>query len=184
MKGVNLEQKGSCRCLDVLYDVRTTGWTSEASLRRDVNPIQTMIKDQRGFTLIEVMVLVVVLAVMILTIYIGVVYAEKQTLLNYRNRVATFIASGEIDKQYTLYMKEGYMRPYSGKQVVIDDQSDSILRGNVSISVKRDVEYNVSKQYGYSSVVAEVSWTDPENKKNRRIVLREDFYDVEGKVNP
>lgn len=179
-----MEQKGSCRCLESDIDVRTTGRNMEASLISSKNQLKALVTSNRGFTLLEVMILVVVLAAMVLTIYIGVMYAEKQTKLNYRHRVATFLASGEIEKQYTLYMKEGFMRPYTGRQVIIDDQSESIVRGSLSLNVTRDVEFHITKRYGYTALVAEVNWVDPETKKSNKVVLREDFYDVEGKVNP
>ncbi len=148
------------------------------------SPLKGLLRSQRGFTLIEAMIVTVVLAAMVATIYIGVVYAEKQTRLNYRHRVATFIASGEIDKQYTLYMKEKIMRPFSGRRVMIDDTSEAEVQGYVSVSVRRNVEYHVTRQYPYSYAVAEVQWLDPATEKTHTVRVREDFYNVEGKVNP
>ncbi len=148
------------------------------------SPLQGLLGNQRGFTLLEVMIVTVVLAAMVAVIYIGVVFAEKQTRLNYRHRVATLIASGEIEKQYTLYMKEKMMRPFSGKRVVIDDTSETGVQGYVSVSVNRGAEYHVTHQYPYSYAIAEVQWIDPETEKPHTVRVREDFFNVEGKVNP
>lgn len=142
-----------------------------------------LLRAQRGFSLIEVLVTTLVLVVLITTIYMGVVYAEKMVRHNYRHRVATFLASGEIEKQYTLYLKENIMRPFSGRTVIIDQTEQSTIRGQISVSVGRDVEFYVTKQYPYTYVIAEVNWTDPETNKAQKVKIREDFYDVEGKVN-
>jgi len=184
MKLEYLEQKGSCRCPVSEVDKLASDRNTEATLKSGMNQLKALVRNNRGFTLIESMILVVVLAALVLTIYIGVMYAEKQTKLNYRHRVATFLASGEIDKQYTLFMKEGFMRPYTGRQVIIDDQSESVVRGSLSLTVRRDVEFHITKQYGFTALIAEVVWIDPETKRNHKVVMREDFYDVEGKVNP
>ncbi len=48
-----------------------------------------LLSNERGVTLLEVLVTTMVLAVMVLTIYIGIQYAEKQSIQNYRNRAAT-----------------------------------------------------------------------------------------------
>lgn len=142
-----------------------------------------LLRANKGFSLIEVLLVTLVLVVLITTIYMGVVYADKQVRHNYRHRVATFLASGEIEKQYTLYLKENIMRPFSGRTVTIDQTEESTVKGTVSVRIGRDVEYHVTKQYPFTYVVAEVNWTDPETKKPQQVKLREDFYDVEGKVN-
>ncbi|PKN72747.1 MAG: hypothetical protein CVU50_06315 [Candidatus Cloacimonetes bacterium HGW-Cloacimonetes-3] len=162
---------------------KCSGILADAFQERKASHLAGLLRNQRGFTLIEAMVVTVVLAAMIATIYTGVMYAEKQTRMNYRHRVATLIASGEVEKQYTMYMKVNMMRPFTGKQVVIDDTSENIVRGAVTVSTKRDVEYNITKQYGYTYVTAEVSWIDPASKNTHKVKVREDFYDVEGKVN-
>lgn len=142
-----------------------------------------LLKAQGGFSLIEVLVVAVVLAVLILTIYMGVMYAEKQVRQNYRHRAATFIASGEIEKQYTLYMKERLFRPFTSSSVIIDETEEGTVTARLSVTTGRDVEFYVTKQFPLSYVTAEVSWTDPETLKPHKVRVREDFYDVEGGVN-
>ncbi len=184
MKVKSLKQIACPRSLAIDSANKCSGILADAFQERKASHLTGLLRSQRGFTLIEAMVVTVVLAAMIATIYTGVMYAEKQTRMNYRHRVATLIASGEIDKQYTMYMKLHLMRPFTGRQVVIDDTSEDIVRGAVTVSTKRDVEFHITKQYTLSYVTAEVSWIDPASKTTHKVRLREDFYDVEGKVNP
>jgi len=139
-----------------------------------------LLRAQGGFSLIEVLVVATVLVILITTIYIGAIYAEKQVRHNYRHRTASLIASGEIEKQYALFMKEKIFRPYTSRAVVIDETDEGELKGNVSVQTGRDVEFYVTKQYPYYYVISEVSWQDPETDKRHSVKVREDFYDVEG----
>ncbi|GAB1365297.1 hypothetical protein MASR1M36_01680 [Candidatus Cloacimonadaceae bacterium] len=138
-----------------------------------------LLRAQGGFSLIEVLVISVVLVLLITTIYMGAIYAEKQTRQNYRHRVATLIASGEIEKQFVQKNKLGTFSSFSGNQVLIDVTEVGNLYGSVSVRNGREIEYYVTKQYPLSYVVAEVTWIDPETKKRHSVKLREDFYDVE-----
>ncbi len=79
----------------------------------------------------EVLVVAIVMAVMIITIYIGIMYADKQVTKNYRHRVATLMFTGELEKQYTLYMKEGIFRPFTNMPVIIE-QTDEVIRMELS----------------------------------------------------
>lgn len=184
MKVNSLEQKSKYTSATAI-DVAVMSGTSDGNFqKRKASQFFGLLRSQRGYTLIEAMILTVVLAAMVATIYTGVIYADKQTRLNYRHRVATFIASGEIEKQYTIYMKTGQFMPFNGKEITIDDLMDDVLKGSVTVSVKKDVEYNVAKIYPYSYLTVDVVWVDPISKKNSKVTLREDFYEVEGKVNP
>ncbi len=140
-----------------------------------------LLRAQGGFSLVEVLVVAIVLVILITTIYMGAVYAEKQVRHNYRHRVATLLASGEIEKQFTLYNKEGIFRPFTSRTVTIDEFNKGVLQGTLNVRTGREVEYFVTKQYPYTYVVAEVSWSDPENGKRHAVKVREDFYDVEGR---
>ncbi|MDD4310663.1 MAG: hypothetical protein PHO32_09805, partial [Candidatus Cloacimonetes bacterium] len=111
-----------------------------------------LLKASRGMSLIEVLVIALVLVVMITTIYIGAVYAEKQTRHNYRHRVATFLASGEIEKQYVMYLKKNTLQPFTGQEVLIDNTIDFPLYGALTLTTRRYVEFSLTKQYPYTKV--------------------------------
>jgi prepilin-type N-terminal cleavage/methylation domain-containing protein len=184
MKGNSLKQEECCRKMALESETKPSGNPVVYTQGHKASHINSLLRSQRGFTLLEAMVVTVVLAAMIATIYTGVVYADKQTRLNYRHRVATFIASGEIERQYTMYLKTNLMRPFTGKEVIIDDTSNTIVRGKLSVGVNRNTEFHLTQQYGFAYVTAEVSWMDPGTQKLNKVLIREDFYDVDGKVNP
>jgi len=135
---------------------------------------------ERGTTLVEVLVVAIVLAVMILTIYIGVVYAEKTARMNYRYRQASLIASGEVEKNYVYFLKMGFMPTYTSYDVVMDKTEQGQIAARVSITRGEDTEYNVTKRYPFSYVIAEVRWVDPDTEKTQLVRVREDFYEIEG----
>ena len=59
------------------------------------NPM-TILRQARGFTLIEALVLVVVLVILITSLYIGIIYAEKTLANNYRDRVVMQLLAGHL----------------------------------------------------------------------------------------
>lgn len=132
---------------------------------------------QDGFTLIEVIISVVILAMVIVTIYIGIIYAETQILNNYRDRVATLLASGELEMQQYYYSKVNGFRMHSGKDVVIDKlPKNKVLMGRLTIELKKDTEFAGGQLYDFRYLLVTVSWKDPGNKKERFITMREDYY--------
>jgi len=132
---------------------------------------------QDGFTLIEVIISVVILAMVIVTIYIGIIYAETQILNNYRDRVATLLASGELEMQQYYYSKVNGFRMHSGKDVVIDKlPKNKVLMGRLTIELKKDTEFAGGQLYDFRYLLVTVRWKDPGTKKERFITMREDYY--------
>jgi prepilin-type N-terminal cleavage/methylation domain-containing protein len=132
---------------------------------------------QDGFTLIEVIISVVILAMVIVTIYIGIIYAETQILNNYRDRVATLLASGELELQQYYYSKVNGFRMHSGKDVVIDKlPKNKVLMGRLTIELKKDTEFAGGQLYDFRYLLVTVRWKDPGTKKERFITMREDYY--------
>jgi prepilin-type N-terminal cleavage/methylation domain-containing protein len=132
---------------------------------------------QDGFTLIEVIISVVILAMVIVTIYIGIIYAETQILNNYRDRVATLLASGELEMQQYYYSKVNGFRLHSGKDVVIDKlPKNKVLMGRLTIELKKDTEFAGGQLYDFRYLLVTVRWKDPGTKKERFITMREDYY--------
>lgn len=132
---------------------------------------------QDGFTLIEVIISVVILAMVIVTIYIGIIYAETQILNNYRDRVATLLASGELEMQQYYYSKVNGFRLHSGKDVVIDKlPRNRTLMGRLTVELKKDTEFAGGQLYDFRYLLVTVRWKDPGTKKERFITMREDYY--------
>ncbi len=137
-----------------------------------------LLLNQKGITLLEVLVTTLIIVGTILSIYIGVVYAEKQVLNNYRDRVALLLASGEMDRQnYLFVFHNRILEPHPGKQVLIDNlPRGRKLMGTMSIGIRSNTEQYNDKFFPYETVTVTVRWLDPANKKQRNIVLVEDFY--------
>lgn len=155
----------------------------EFPCRKEASQVIGLLRGEKGVSLIEALLVTFVLALMIVTIYIGAIYAEKQVRQNYRHRVATLLASGEVEKHYVHYLKNKFMPATSSYDVVMDDTEESKITARVSISKDQAVEYNVAKQYPYYYVTAEVRWLDPDTQKAHTVKIREDFYEVEGSSN-
>lgn len=141
-----------------------------------------LLVNERGVTLIETLITVVILAVMIITIYIGIQYAEKQTVQNYRHRAASLLASGEIERQYFRCRFDPdqtvmTFMPFNNREVVIDvlKNGESLL-GTQSLTVGQDSEFQGSQTYKFYYLTSTVEWLDPDTKKTHKVVMREDFF--------
>ncbi len=141
-----------------------------------------LLNNERGVTLLEVLVTVAVLSVLVITIYIGIQYAEKQSVLNYRMRSATLLVTGELDKQhfinkYHTNQNDLEFRPYGNKEVVIDVLKDgTVLTGIQSVSIFRASEFSGAQQYPYTQLTSKVEWKDPGSDDTKYVEMREDFY--------
>jgi len=148
----------------------------EDTKTKKANGVFSLLRSQGGYSLAEVLVVAIVMAVMIITIYIGIIYADRQITKNYRHRVATLILTGELEKQYTLFMKEKIFRPFTNKPVIIEQTDDVTVYGYITISVYNDIENYMSNTYNFTYLVGEISWLDPASNKKHYVRLREDFY--------
>ena len=149
----------------------------ENSERDNTNKMFSLLRSQGGYSLAEVMVAAIVMAVMIITVYIGIIYADKQVTKNYRHRVATMLLTGELEKQYTLFHKEGIFHPYTNLPVIIEQTDDVTVNGTITITVGRERENYMSQNYNFSYLIGEIKWIDPATEKLHYIRMREDFYD-------
>lgn len=148
-----------------------------------------LLKDERGVTLIEVLITALVLVVLVLAVYIGIMYAEKQATLNHQYRAATNIATGELDKQYFFNrynadQSNQVLLPFSNRPVVImnmDDDGDETLNGNLTVMVTDMVERIGENGYPFKRVVAKVEWQYPTRKDKHTVVMEEDHYPREPK---
>ena len=149
----------------------------ENSERDNTNKMFSLLRSQGGYSLAEVMVAAIVMAVMIITVYIGIIYADRQITKNYRHRVATLLLTGELEKQYTLFHKEGIFHPYTNLPVIIEQTDDVTVNGTITITVGRERENYMSQNYNFSYLIGEIKWIDPATEKLHYIRMREDFYD-------
>ena len=135
------------------------------------------LRDEKGITLLEVMATSIIVAVALISIYTGIIYADKQVQRNYHDRVATLHASGELEWQ--MYHKKNYkvFDTYNSKTVLIDKlYRNAPLNGTMTTKIKETQESVISVSVPYAIVEVSVTWTEPGDKTPRTIVVREDFY--------
>ncbi|MDD3535244.1 MAG: prepilin-type N-terminal cleavage/methylation domain-containing protein [Candidatus Cloacimonetes bacterium] len=141
-----------------------------------------LLYSERGVTLLEVLVTTLVLALMVVTVYIGIEYAEKMSVQNYRKRKAIMVASGELERQYFVNKYNGrqdqeYFQVFSNREFILDYvKKDIPLLARLSVSRARNTEFNGADQYVYNAIVTTVEWIDPASHKPVEVRLREDYY--------
>ena len=149
-----------------------------------------LLNNERGVTLLELLVTAVILVVLIITVYIGIMFADRMSVRNYRDRVATLLVSGELDCQYFInkynnYGDQDYFRLFKSREVVIDHiKKKDLLMGSLSVSAVPEIEYNGLQQYKFVKLVVRVEWQDPLDRKLKFVQMREDYYMSLGGVTP
>ena len=137
-----------------------------------------LIKNEDGLTLLEVIITMLVIVGTILSIYTGIVYADKQLMRNYHDKVATLLASGEVEWQ-NFYKKTYSQFDYrnNNKTVIIDELAKGKqIKGILNIVDYDEYEVINSVTYPYQKLLVTVTWSEPKDTKQRKIVIREDFY--------
>ena len=136
-----------------------------------------LLRRQSGITLLETLAVVAVRVVMVLTIYIGIVYAEKQLLTNYRDRVATLLITGELEMEYYRHSRSKPFELQVNKEYVVDDLNpDHILKGKMTIVSRNAQESSNEQLLDYIYLEATLRWMDPGSRKERYIQMREDYF--------
>jgi len=135
------------------------------------------LRNEKGITLLETLATAIIVVVALISIYTGIIYADKQVQRNYHDRVATLHASGELEWQ--MYHKKNYKEfdTYGSKTVVIDKlYRNAPLNGTMTTKTKETQESVVGVSVPFTIVEVSVTWTEPGDKTPRTIVVREDFY--------
>lgn len=139
--------------------------------------MRAILHNERGMTLIEVMATAIIVSVAMISLYMGIIYADKQVQRNYHDRVATLAASGEIEWQ--MYYKKNYkvFDTFTNRTVVLDRmERGRTLNGVMSSRVVDALESPFGSAIPYSILEVSVTWTEPGDNRTRKIVIREDFY--------
>ena len=136
-----------------------------------------LLQEQKGMTLLEVLAVMVIIVVMVLAIYIGIVYAEKQLLINYRDRVATLLVTGELEMEYYRHVHDKPFELQVNREYIIDDRDPNhILVGYMTIEQKTAQESSNEQLLNYIYLEATLRWIDPDTKKERFSRMREDYF--------
>ncbi len=137
----------------------------------------TRLKNEKGMTLLEILATSIIVAVSMIGLYTGIIYADKQIQRNYHDRVATLHASGELEWQ--IFYRKNYKQYdlFTGRSVVIDKLArEKELVGQMSVRLTEAVESPFGTYVPYEILEVTVVWTEPGDRTQRKIVIREDFY--------
>lgn len=138
-----------------------------------------LLRAQGGFTLVEALVLTLVIVILVVSVYIGVVYAEKQLLVNYRDRVATLLVAGELEMEYYRSSRRRPFELQQAREYVLDDIGKSeTLKGRMTIELKHGEESSNEQVIKYQILEATFRWMDTTTKKERYIRMREDYFAI------
>jgi len=133
--------------------------------------------NEKGVTLLETLAVAAIVAVAIISIYISIIYADKQLQRNYHDRVAHLYASGEIDWQ--MYYKKNFKQfdLFTNRPVILDNLvKGKQLIGSMTAAIRETYESMSGTVVPYTILEVVVIWQEPGDKSARKIVIREDFY--------
>ena len=143
----------------------------------------TILRQDRGFTLIEALVLVVVMVILFLSLYIGIIYAEKTLATNYRDRVVMLLLTGELEMEYYRHANGRPFQLQYAKDYVIDELGKGkTVRGKMTITAQSGREISNLHNLEFVAVTAAMSWIDPINKQLRSRSMREEYFCCEGEI--
>lgn len=144
---------------------------------------QKALQNDRGLTLIEVLVALIVVVFSLIALYISLLYADAQIVRNYNERVATLLASGELDRQYYLFKTNGHFALFENREVVIDAfddaKVDGPLTGYMTASVLGRSDMVGGGTFKYQTLRIKIMWDEPSHGDTvikREIVVQEDFF--------
>jgi Tfp pilus assembly protein PilV len=135
-----------------------------------------ILKSEKGVTLLEVLATGIIVLVALISIYTGIIYADKQVQRNYHDRVATLHASGEIEWQMFYFKNYKVFDTFTNKTVLIDKLKRGNLNGQMTARRTDTFENPFGVSVPYNVLEVTVSWVEPGDNRTRRIVVREDFY--------
>lgn len=136
-----------------------------------------ILRQARGFTLIEALVLVLVIVILIISLYIGIIYAEKTLATNYRDRVVMLLLSGEMEMEYYRHSRSWPFQLQNAQEYVIQTLDDGhTIVGRMTISAHSGMEVSNMHTLNYVSLTATMTWRDPVTKQERTIRMREDYF--------
>jgi len=136
-----------------------------------------VLNNEKGVTLLEIMATGIIVAVALIGLYTGIIYADKQVQRNYHDRVATLHASGEVEWQLYHYKNYKTFDLFTGRTVVIDRlKNNRVLNGQMTVKLEEELETPLGSSVNFRIMEVSVTWTEPGDKTSRKIVVREDFY--------
>lgn len=138
-----------------------------------------LLNNESGVTLIETLVTALVTVAAFLSLYIGILYSEKQIERDYHDRTAALIASGAIEQQRYIYKTNKMFDGAFPAQVVVIDQGYN-NKGQIIGYLTREMSFPTENFEGlprsYTTMEMHVTWREPKDVKQREMIVREDFF--------
>lgn len=136
-----------------------------------------ILRQARGFTLLEALVLVVVMVILFLSLYTGIVYAEKTLATNYRDRVVTLLLAGELEMEYYRHTRGYPFQLQNAQEYVIQEfERGRVLKGRLTVSAQSGIETSNQRPLNFVALTATMTWVDPITKQPRVLRMREDYF--------
>jgi hypothetical protein len=139
--------------------------------------IGRIMNNEKGFTLIDVVISAVIVVASFAALYIAIVYSQKTLVRDSHDRVASLLASGELEWQYYQFNALKRFDEFVTKPVVIDTYPNGHSLNGAMIFTKPALESdNALGQLMYHQpIIITVQWSEPGDRRMRSIALREDF---------
>lgn len=139
-----------------------------------------LLNNQKGVTLIEVIATFAILAFASVGIYLGVLYAESQVRWNYHQRVATLLASGEMEWQFYYYDRgDKEFDRFVTREVMINDFGGTVrdpIRGQMTMELITPPPVSLfGRPITYRTLKIIVTWQEP-LLGQRSVIVQEDFF--------
>lgn len=134
--------------------------------------------NDKGITIVEVLVSFVIIVIAVVGIYIGMLYAESQIYRNYHDRVAALLASGECDWQYYFRTSFREFDPFDSREVIINSHPGTNkppLTGTMTMEIIDNRDLVFGRTLSFKTVRVQITWNEP-LVGERVMVVQEDFF--------
>ncbi|HAN40585.1 MAG TPA: hypothetical protein DCQ12_01500 [Candidatus Cloacimonas sp.] len=146
------------------------------SKHEKINPM-TILRQARGFTLIEALVLVVVLVILTTSLYIGIIYAEKTLATNYRDRVVMLLLAGQLELEYYRHENgQPFQLQKNVEYVIQQREKGHPITGRMSVTASVGTDVTNERSIPFTALTATMTWKDPTTDQVRTLSMREDFF--------
>lgn len=139
--------------------------------------IGRIMNNEKGFTLLDVVLSSVIMVAAIGAFYIAIVYSQKTLIRNSHERVAALIASGELEWQFYMFNAQKRFDAFTWEPVIIDTYPQGgQLTGKMMFSKPNLESDNALGQLMYHQpIIITVQWSEPGDNRMRSVSMREDF---------
>jgi hypothetical protein len=133
--------------------------------------------NEKGFTLLDAVLSAVIVVAAFAALYIAIVYCQKVLVRNSHDRVASLLASGELEWQYYQFNALKRFDNFHSRPVTIDIYPNgNSLNGTMTFGEPPIESDNALGQVIYHQpIIITVQWMEPGDRRYRSVALREDF---------